>query len=241
MNPRPLLLLALAAALRAPAAEPAPKPPAPAPATSPAPAAVKPTPTAPAASGTPVVTPPAAPAKRDRSSRNTPAAPTPATGPLTFESFRLVSDRNIFNANRTGRRDRTEEQAPRLDVITLVGTMESDRGLRAFFDGSNSAFRKALRVGESIDKFKITAIAPTTVSLERDGKDTAVLVGQQLRRPDGGDWKLVGADIVRAEAAAMAAKADAGKINPSAPVVIPANVDDVTRRLMEKRNQDLKK
>ena len=160
---------------------------------------------------------------------------------VSFEAFRLITDRNIFNPNRTGRRDRSsEDQAARVDVIALVGTMDSDRGLRAFFDGSDAAFRKAVHVGESVEQFKVAQIAPSAVNLERDGKTLAVAVGQQLRRPIGGDWNLIGADIVRSEAASAAAKAVAGKIDPSAPVVIPANVDDVTRRLMEKRNKDLK-
>jgi hypothetical protein len=219
MNPRLLFLVALGLSGAA-AAEP---PASPAPATTPATAA------------------PVAP----RSNRSTtPAARSTSTTLPTesFDSFRLVGDRNIFNANRTGRRDRSSEEAPpRLDVITLVGTMESDRGLRAFFDGSSSAFRKALRVGDSVDAYKVKEVTPRLVTLERDGKDVPMTVGQQLRRPLGGDWALIGADVVRSEAATAAAKAGEGKIDPTAPVAIPANADEVTRRLMERRNKDLKK
>ena len=215
MNPRLSLLMALlAGASLAAAADPAP---------TPAPAVASPVRTA----------APAAPAPARKDSFVAPAVP--------FEAFRLVTDRNIFNPNRTGRRDRSaEEQAPRVDVIALVGTMESDRGLRAFFDGSDTAFRKAVHVGDSVEKFKVTQIAPNAVDLDRDGKSLSVHVGQQLRRPEGADWNLIAADVVRSEAAAAAANATAGKIDPTAPVVIPANVDDVTRRLMEKRNKDLK-
>ncbi|MSU23431.1 MAG: hypothetical protein EXS32_06345 [Opitutus sp.] len=167
-----------------------------------------------------------------------PAAGSAATAP-SFEAFRLIGDRNIFNPNRTGRRDRTaEEPAPRLDVISLVGTMDSDRGLRAFFDGSAAAFRKALTVGGSIDKFTVTKVAAQGAELEREGKTMSVSVGQQLRRPEGGDWTLIAADVVRSEAAA-AAKATAGKFDPSAPVVIPANASELERKMMERRNKDL--
>jgi hypothetical protein len=158
---------------------------------------------------------------------------------IAFETFRLISDRNIFNPNRTGRRDRTVEEKPaRVDVIALVGTMDSDRGLRAFFDGSENNFRKALRVGDSVDKFKVTRISPQAVELERDGKALSVRVGQQLRRPEGADWNLVGEEVARREAELQAA-ADT-RINPSAPPVIPANVDAVTRRMMERRQKELK-
>ncbi|MBL9189563.1 MAG: hypothetical protein JNK23_18935 [Opitutaceae bacterium] len=227
MKPRLTLLTALAiTGAVAQAAESAPAPAAPA---------------VPPASSTPI-TP--APSRRSRS--DSPAkAPTrteaAATQAASFETFRLIADRNIFNSTRTGRRDRSsEEAAPRLDQISLVGTMESDRGLRAFFDGSSSAFRKALRAGDSIESFKITQVTPSGVELEREGKTLSLRVGQQLRRPEGGEWNLISADVVRSEAAAAAAKASAGKIDPRAPVVIPANADEVTRRLMEKRNKDLK-
>jgi len=111
---------------------------------------------------------PAVPTTRPVPSPRNDSSIAPST---SFDAFRLITDRNIFNPNRTGRRDRsTEEAPPRTDVISLVGTMDSDRGLRAFFDGSESAFRKALRVGDSIDKFKVTQIAPNLVDLERDGK-----------------------------------------------------------------------
>lgn len=156
-----------------------------------------------------------------------------------FDTFRLVADRNIFNPNRTGRREGAgEEPPPRVDAISLVGTMEYDRGVRAFFDGSDPAFRKALRVGESVDKFKVTRIAPSAVDLERDGKPLTMSVGQQLRRPAGEDWALVGEDVARREAEARAAAA--ARIDPTAAPAIPANVDAVTRKLMERRQKELK-
>ena len=153
-----------------------------------------------------------------------------------FDTFRAIIDRNIFSPYRTGRRGRsTDEVQPRLDTITLVGTMNSDRGLMSFFDGSDSAYRKALRVGESVEKFKITRIGPEGVDLDRDGKQYKVRVGQQFRRPEGSDWNLVAADLVRAEAQ----PADGAKVDPSAPV-IPADADEVTKRMMQRRAQQLK-
>lgn len=229
MNPR-LLLLMLLGLSGATAAEPA---------VSKAPAV--------AGAATPAAStpPPASPGESRRNRANAPAATTRAASTTlptrSFEAFGTIGDRNIFNPNRTGRRERSRDEAPpRLDVLTLVGTMESDRGLRAFFDGSSSAFRKAVRVGDSVDAYKVKAVTPTLVTLEREGLPIPMTVGQQLRRPPGGDWTLIGAEVVRSEAAA-AAKAGDGKIDPTAPVVIPANVDEVTRRLMERRNKDLKK
>ena len=154
-----------------------------------------------------------------------------------FEAFRAIIDRNIFSPYRTGRRVRsTDEVQPRLDTITLVGTMNSDRGLMSFFDGSDAAYRKAVRVGESVDQFKVTRIGPEGVDLDRNGKPYQVRVGQQFRRPEGSDWNLVSADVVRQEAQ----PADGAKIDPSAPPVIPADADEVTKRMMQRRAQQLK-
>jgi hypothetical protein len=173
------------------------------------------------------------PAAQPAPARNDSSIAPPSTG--TFETFRLVSDRNIFNPNRTGRRDRTEEQPPRTDIISLVGTLESEHGLRSFFDGSDSGFRKALRVGDTIDKFKVVKITPNVVDLERDGKIISMRVGQQLRRPEGADWNLMGEEAGRREISARAETT-----NPTTPAVIPADASDTLRRLMEQRAKQLK-
>jgi hypothetical protein len=225
MNPRLVILLALlAASVRAPAADTK--------------LAIRPAPAIPAAASpaTPATASPSGAATVTAGSRNdSSVAPSAA-----FDTFRVISDRNIFNPNRTGRRDRsTEEAPPRLDVISLVGTMDSDKGLRAFFDGSDASYRKALRVGESIDKFKLTQIAANAIELERDGKSLSVRVGQQLRRPEGSEWNVVGEDLVRREATARAA-AETGRIDPVAPAAIPSNASETLRKLMEARNKQLK-
>lgn len=172
-------------------------------------------------------TPVTAPPERATSSVLTP------TGSL--DSFRVITDRNIFNANRTGRRERNEAPAPRVDTITLVGTMDYEKGEFAFFDGSNADNRKALHVGQTIAQFTVSKIERDGVELESAGKTLKMSIGQQLRKPEGADWTLVGADVVRSEAATANASAD-----PAAPAAIPADASDVVRRMMEQRQKQLK-
>jgi hypothetical protein len=180
----------------------------------------------------------AAPAKAGVTSR--PAAPTTPAG-ATFESFRIVGELNIFNPYRTGRTRRGEAAVPQGDIISLVGTLQ-DRGRSlAFFDGTDNAWRKTLPAGEKVGDFTIKQVLANTVDVERNGKTTTVRVGQQLRRPVGGDWGLVGAETIYAEAqAARAAVSAAAKPDPSAPGAIPADASDVVRRMMEQRNKNLK-
>lgn len=179
--------------------------------------------------------PSAAPTKMPATPARTASAVAPS---VAFDAFRLVADRNIFNPNRTGRRDGAAEQPPRVETLSLVGTMDSEKGVRAFFDGSEPGFRKALRPGESVDKFKVTRITPNAVDLERDGKPLTMRVGQHLRRPAGEDWALVGEEAARREAEARAAAA--AQVDPTAAPAIPANVDALTRKLMERRQKELK-
>ncbi len=158
----------------------------------------------------------------------------------SFESFSLIAERNIFNPNRIGRtRANPDAPAPRTDQIALVGTVERGASLVAVFDGSESAWRRSLAVGESIGDFKVVRITSAGADLERDGKPVSLLVSHSLRRPEGGDWTVAKppADVPPA----------GGLIGPrpgdtsAAPPEIPSNASEVLKRLMKQREQQLKK
>jgi len=158
------------------------------------------------------------------------------TGP-TFDTYRLIGDRNIFNPNRVGRSRSSETPPPRTEVISFVGTMQYEKGLFAFFDSPDTVYRKALNEGGALGKFTVKGITADQVELERDAKPLTLRIGQQLRRPDGGEWSVIGVDIVRSEARAAEAAANPGL---GAPLAIPADASEALRRLMVKRQQQLK-
>ncbi len=125
------------------------------------------------------------------------AAVKPAVAPpapvLSFDSFKAIPDRNIFNTRRSVR----QVEAPvvqRREVIVesfaLLGTLDYPKGSVAFFEGSSASFRKAVKVDESIGGCKVTAIEPALVKLEANGKPVDLPIGYMLRREDDGDWKL---------------------------------------------------
>lgn len=153
---------------------------------------------------------------------------TPA--PVAFDAFRLLVERNIFNPKRVGRSLPTVE-SPRDEVISLVGTMNSDRGLVAFFDGSDASFRRTLVVGGSIDQYTVTLVDQSGVELALKDIRLALKVGQQLRRPPGGDWKTQEIPVALAAPAAN----DTAVTTPA----IPADASETLRRLMEKRQKQL--
>ena len=160
-----------------------------------------------------------------------PAARTAAsTDVVSFDSFRLLVERNIFNPRRVGRTLPTVE-APRDEVISLVGTMQSDQGLQAFFDGSDAAYRRTLAVGGTIDQYTVTQVDQSGVELTLKDKRYVLKVGQQLRRPPGGDWKAQEIPV------ALPAPVSAGTTDTTP--AIPADASETLRRLMEKRQKQL--
>jgi hypothetical protein len=154
-------------------------------------------------------------------------APAPAPVPVaapgatpSFTAFQVIGNYNIFNANRIGY---TPGAATvRVDTISLVGTIESDHGRLALFDGTDRTYRTAAHEGEKIAEFTVTRITDSGVELTRDGKPLALAMGQQLRRPPGGAWTVGTAR--RAEPAAA----------PAAPAV-PSDASDILKQLMEQR------
>jgi hypothetical protein len=160
------------------------------------------------------------------------ASPTAANG--SFDSFRLIGDRNIFDPNRRSRaRSASNEPAvPTGDIIAFVGTMDYDQGIFAFFDSSDARYRKVLPEGGKLAEFVVKHVEARRVDLTRDGKVTTLDITQQLHRPpEGGEWTVTGASPIPVVSAAAGADA--------APA-IPADASDILKRLMEQRQKQLK-
>ncbi len=124
---------------------------------------------------------------------NAPAAVATAPVKTDYQSFKLISERNIFNANRYGGRSDDAPPAPKItqvDSFALLGTLDYPKGQVAFFDGSSSSYRRAFKPEESIGGYKITGINPGSVSLEAEGKQTELKVGFQMRRENQGQWQV---------------------------------------------------
>lgn len=200
-----------------------------------------------------------------------PAAETNAPGKrLDYSSFRSVSERNIFNSSRSGGRVATtrETRRPtRVDTVALVGTLRADNGPVAFFDGSSSEYRKALKPKAKIAGYALTEIGFNSVQLQAGDKKLELQVGHSLRREDGGEWKVSAASGVVARTAASPTSSSssgsrdssrydrsrsdrdrddrsretASDTPPAAEQttdVVTDAVDEVLRRLMEQRERE---
>ena len=127
----------------------------------------------------------------ETSSAQSKAETAPALRGLDESAFSIVSERNIFNANRSGGQVRlTSRRAASVESFTLVGTMAYEKGTFAFFDGTSSDYTKALKADNVIAGHKVVSIQTSSVKLEADGKQFELPVGSQMRREDGGLWRM---------------------------------------------------
>lgn len=151
-----------------------------------------------------------------------------------FAAFKIITDRNIFSPNRTTPSSRGETpREPKIENFSLVGTMSYDKGDFAFFDGSGSEYRKALKVADTIGGHKIVSITADEVVVEAGEKRLTLKMGSQLRRVDEGPWELRNSSVVAA-AKATEAGSSAGSDSETG-----GSDDDVLKRLLKKREQEM--
>lgn len=163
----------------------------------------------------------------------TAAAPATVAPANSFEAFRIVTEKNIFNPNRVGlTRATPEARAPRVDEIALVGTVEYGGQRVALFESADVAWRKSVREGETLGEFTVRRVGAEGVDLVRGEQVMALRVAQQLRRPEGGEWTVV---------AAPDAPRNDGRGDDTAVPAIPADASEVLKRLMRQREKQFKK
>jgi hypothetical protein len=168
------------------------------------------------------------------------SAQAPAQG---FGAYAIVQTRNIFDPNRNPfvptfappPRRRVERPQRYEDSITLTGIMVNGGKAYAFFFGSSYDDDKVLPVNGEIAGAKLTKITPTSVELNRNGKAVTVPIGQTMTfdssSPGGGF--IPGAPV---DATAGALPPDNA---PPAATPLPGNLNEVMRRMMERRQQEL--
>src|SRR5437588_6858973 len=120
-------------------------------------------------------------------STNTPAS-------LDYSSFKIITDRNIFNAKRSSiykpPTPGATIPAARIESFALLGTMSYEKGPFAFFDGTSSDYRKVIKADDTIAGFKVVDVQPAYVKLTSGTNQMLLLVGKQLQRENGGPWQI---------------------------------------------------
>lgn len=170
------------------------------------------------------------------------AQPTNASPSLDYQSFKLIADRNIFDPNRApraARAPRAESRRPaRTESFSLVGTLSYEKGAFAFFDGSSSEYRKALKCGDTIAGYKICEITAKGVKLETNGQQIELPVGGQMRRQDEEEWAVASGAAPASQASAPGSNEEADGSSGSRSGS-DGDENDVVKRLLQKRQQEL--
>lgn len=200
------------------------------------------------------------PSSRSSSSSGKAAA---TNGPAStdYAYFQPVNDRNIFNParvpNRPDRPRPTEtRRTPKVESLSLVGTLRYEKGIFAFFDGTSSEFRKALKEGDAVGGHRILSVTDSTVRLVVQDRAVDLKVGNQLRREDEGEWTLASGVTLGASSASggsgstssssssgNTASASANSSNASSSSSSGSSgggAEEILRRLRERRAQETK-
>ena len=127
-----------------------------------------------------------------------PSKATPGKPPKAddgFKAFAAISERNIFNTARSAPAAPVAApvrapKPPKVEAFALLGTMTSERGSVAFFDGTSTTYRKAVETGESLGTYTVTAIEHDRVTLQAGDHELCLPLKMQFRREDQGEWLL---------------------------------------------------
>jgi hypothetical protein len=107
-----------------------------------------------------------------------------------------------------------------------------DDGAVAFFNGSDAAFRLALRQDQTIGGLVIRAIRQNHVTLDHDEGELLVSIGTRLVRKGEDPW------TVAAPTESESASPRSGTATSAEPEDDP-ELDDILQKLMQQRNQEL--
>jgi len=170
-----------------------------------------------------------------------------------YAYFKVVNDRNIFNPARQPNRpdrpvSREVKRTPKVDAFSLVGTLRYEKGDLAFFDGSNSDYRKAHKAGEAIAGFKVLTISDAAVRIEAKGKITELKIGSQMRREDEGEWEFaIGPYAGGITSSGGSGSSDSASSSGSSGASTASSgsggggsADEILKRLLQKREQEMK-
>jgi hypothetical protein len=155
-----------------------------------------------------------------------------------FSTFQIIVDRNIFNPDRFGQTSHHQESHG-VPTFSLAGTMSYRKGMFAFFNGTSDEYRKALQQGGTIAGYTVGKITFDSVQLQSSGKTIDMKVGAAMRR-EGNAWELSApgewGDLSQNATTPGSESSEETSTNmPSS-----GEQNDVLKRLMEQREQELK-
>jgi len=167
------------------------------------------------------------------------AAPQQSAKKTGYDAYSLLRTRNIFDPERQpGMNNTSATPAPApaqtsADYAALTGTMITAEKTLAFFSGSRPEYNAVLTTNGKIAGARINKITANSVEVERNGKHVTVAVGQTV--------PLDSSSAPTAAPASSPSTTTANNPSPSSSTSGPSvDREAVMRRMMEKRQQELK-
>ena len=179
----------------------------------------------------------------------------PSAKKPSFDTYRLVKTRNIFDPDRRSMASTPQATQPatkpvtRSDYVALTGVMVTDEKSLAFFSGSRSEYNKVLPEKSSIAGATVLKITASNILVERDGRQITVAVGQTV--PLDGSAP-VAAPAPPTDDTASSSSSTNSNSNPnsnsrsnsgsqsSSRNAPSTDRSEIMRRMMERRQQQLK-
>ena len=161
-----------------------------------------------------------------------------------FKSFSLILDRNIFDPDRRGPKEQRRErppEPPREESFTLLGTMfYSDKQL-AFFEGTDSDWAGAVKLGESVAGHKITKVDFDKVEIDWNGDIIVLEVGSSRTKRGEEPWNTKGRGEWSGNSGRSSRRSSSGSDSSgSSAETTPAlggDASDILKQMMERRRQ----
>jgi hypothetical protein len=176
----------------------------------------------------------------------------PARDVPKFEAFKILLERNIFDPQRRpAERGAPVRQAtvttPTTERIALVGVLIDSGQATAFFDGTTSGGKVAIRVGGEIAGARLTQVSTDRVRLEKKGRTMDLPMAGQLSRGEKGDWEIAkeviplsgGGSGPGGSPLAADGKTTVSAAAGSAPSPSGNSQDETIRKLMERRRKEM--
>jgi hypothetical protein len=128
----------------------------------------------------------------------------------SLTAFKLIAERNIFNANRRAGSaggapppPRQERQA-KIEAFSLLGTMLHGGGMFAVFEGTESQYNKVLKNGDLIAGHKIIEVCANSVKLESNEGMVELPTLMQMRRRDAEPWQVIVGSVASSSSSSSA-------------------------------------
>ena len=156
-----------------------------------------------------------------------------------YSSFQIIPERNIFNPDRYPHTSHYHSESHTVPTFSLTGTMSYRKGMFAFFNGTSDDYRKALQKGGTIAGYTVAKIDFDGVQLQASGKTIDMKVGAAMQR-EGDAWELAASGGWDETGGTETAAGNQSTGETSTNLPSSGEQNDVLKRLMEKREQELK-